>query len=280
MSDTLPEILKTNNTQKRTPSIYHEILRTDNAEILKEKLLKSNFSNYSKLLPLALSHQAINIIMMLLTEFDITNMEYLYNTNTSYYIARDINLPVLKILIDKGLDLNSKISNDNLSLGENILKSACRSGHVEIIKYLIQMDIIISKEGGESILLDAVACLDPNIDTLFAVIYLIENNVNPNAKNGRIFIDACTIGNIEIVKYLINNGVDSLYYDKGLFCAAEYSQPEIIKILLDAGAYANNIGSFIDKQNFGDDWLKTRKLLLENGADPIDLIYLQTQTDN
>lgn len=118
------------------------------------------------------------------------------------------------------------------------------------------------------------ACSYNNIDLLK---YLVENNIQ--SSNHDIFPRACFEGFIDIVTYLINLGINCDQLDAGLFGAYKghrYAkdktrQYDIINILLQNGAQPKNLSKYVGEYCINSSNSKIIDLLVEHGADAVVL---------
>lgn len=188
---------------------------------------------------------------------------WFWKGNPLYAAVKNGHADVVKILLDKGgfgKDKEPELYDfDNVTA----LSVAAAGGHVEIIKMLLNKGADInelSDESGTTPLMSASS--HGRID---AVKILIEKGANVRAvdKHGNTaFVYAAENGNVEIVKYFLENGCVDL--DKALYAA---NRPEVVKILLEKA-------TDISKQTLNNalrnaaknDQPEIIKILLEYGA--------------
>jgi ankyrin repeat protein len=152
------------------------------------------------------------------------------------YACRSGSIKIVKYLIEgKGVDVDSASS-----YGERLLLYACRSGSVKLIKYLVEekkSDINLANRYGDTILMDM--CRNGEVKV---VKYLIEQGADVNLidqYNSTPLLEACRGRKIEIVKYLVEqeaniNAVD-LYKKTPLTIACTNKDVGIIESLLKTG---------------------------------------------
>jgi hypothetical protein len=99
---------------------------------------------------------------------------------------------------------------------------------------------------------------------------LVEQGLNPNARNGHALNEAVKEGHLEIVKYLVEKGADVNNYSKPVKVAIWKGYDKIVAYLLDKGAETPNLSSSW-LTNFVTDE-KTMELLHERGLVSEDLL--------
>uniref|UniRef100_A0A6G6AB27 Ankyrin repeat-containing protein n=1 Tax=Borely moumouvirus TaxID=2712067 RepID=A0A6G6AB27_9VIRU len=184
-------------------------------------------------------------------------------------------LNVVKYLVDYGIDICHR---------NHALDIACEYGHIDIIKYLIENDTNVKNS----------ALFNASINGhLGVVIYLTDYGLKINEE---MFDFICATGQIEIIKYIINNGTDISMYtqtlkrsiacgklevikylvenyvsikkiDNALLQACFRGFLDIVQYLVDCGAniHAKNNWAIISASEFGH--LEVVKYLVKNGAD-------------
>lgn len=177
----------------------------------------------------------------------------------------------VKEIFDNGAFISAR----NSTIGMNALMYACRNGHTEVAKFLIEKGakIDFKDKAGQTALIHAIT--SKKIDTAK---FLIEkgadiNLVDSNGNNALIY--AVEVGNIEFVKYLVSKGADinaeSEFGITALCRAACLKSTDIAKFLIERGA--NIDGAKIKKSDhsplqdavyLGN--MDMVKLLVNNGA--------------
>lgn len=151
------------------------------------------------------------------------------------------NVEIVNLLIEKGADLDVKNE-----IGDTALIFATMNGLTKTVKILIEngADVNASNYAGDTPLLYAVSTLPLELIKL-----LIEKGADVNAENENkqtvLFLATSNDINadiVEIVKLLINKGadVDAQDEDNGyspLINAVIYNNIEVVKLLLEAGAH-------------------------------------------
>jgi ankyrin repeat protein len=156
------------------------------------------------------------------------------------------DLALVKILLDKGADINAKAATVGCRLCPwTALIVAANAGHVEVVRLLLEKgaDIRATDHTGWTALVRAT-----NSGRLGVVRLLIEKGADVNAEDGlngnTILMHAASQGHLEVVKLLIEKGADvnakpSFSNGTALDQAAEAGHLEVVKLLLDKGADVN-----------------------------------------
>ncbi|XP_046358515.2 uncharacterized protein LOC124136592 isoform X2 [Haliotis rufescens] len=154
--------------------------------------------------------------------------------------------------------------------GNTVLWSACKGGHVEIVKLLVENGLDVSQSDYDNTALES-ACEGGDVEI---VKLLLENglDVSPSYYGGRALCSACKGGHVEIVKLLLENGQDvshSYYGNRALESACEGGHVEIVKLLLENGLDVSQYdccGRALEIACEGGH-VEIVKLLVENGLD-------------
>jgi ankyrin repeat protein len=139
----------------------------------------------------------------------------------------------------------------------SIFRATAGTGNFEVVEYLLEMGCRISLE----YILEAVQ----NNQTKM-VKHLLEASVENHSINPRLFDEVVRYGNVNLVHYLFEHGLDRRYLDVGVYRASQYRQFDVIKTLLQMGAtvhYAKD-RSLINRVQHGD--IEMVKFLLDFGA--------------
>ena len=185
-------------------------------------------------------HNATETFLMLLKEFGFQiNQELGLKLIGRFH---SIKLPMLELLVDNGLNLWTKNSDPNIckinvTVGESILYFACRSGQVEIIKYIINCGISV------------------------------------NAMEGNAFYAICEHEKYDIIKFMIDSGLNTLYLDHALYYATKKKYLPMVKLLIRAGANISNIGSFIN-DNYDKNAYECLQFLLDSDTEVGDILKI------
>ena len=171
---------------------------------------------------------------------NLETLEYLLNKNIftkeqlEYSLIYCYNLKSIKLLLNYGVDINSKTIKhvDNKLITINALTSTI--GNVEIFEYLY--------ENGCSVNGDCLieACKNGFVN----VVKLIINKVNIHYNDNESLIQASKYGRFEIVKILIKNGANvNAQDDEAVLMSIENNNVDVFKYLMNNGANINSQNS-------------------------------------
>lgn len=148
---------------------------------------------------------------------------------------------VIKLLSTKKLDINAPIRG-----GYTLLHHACKNGHIDLVKYLLQNGAKVNRQvDSVTPLMEACACVGDSKVARDIVALLLENGamINISTKIGMTpFMYACIQGHVEVTKLLIKEVYLEAFDNQGwtaIFHAIENNQPKIVEILVAAGAEVN-----------------------------------------
>lgn len=145
------------------------------------------------------------------------------------------------------------------------LKTAYGLGGLDAIK-----DILSNCSEDDNVWVAEWACKDNHLDIIK---HLVENGFEIHGDANSAISEASSYGQLEIVKYLIDNGADVTC---SLECASSYGQSNIVEFLLD------NYKSRIDRYDKSlrtatrSNHLEVIKLLLNNGGDAVACLRYAT----
>lgn len=173
-------------------------------------------------------------------------------------------LEMFKSTCESGrLDTVKLLLSNNIQI-ENIepLSLACREGHLQVVKYILPLTIILPRviQGDPNI--DKPLSLASDNDHLDVVKFLIENGVVPSGKC--ILETPCYCGYYDVVKYLIKHGADVVSYEnEPLINACRNGNIDIVQLLLEHGAdvYAQEGKALFKASKYG--YSNVVKLLIE-----------------
>ncbi|KAJ5066824.1 cyclin-dependent kinase inhibitor 2c-related [Anaeramoeba ignava] len=205
------------------------------------------------------------------------------------------SIETIKLLIEKGIDINSKTDKN-----ETALHFACQNPNpnsIETIKLLIEKGIDINEKTDNGLTALHFACQNSNPS--FEIIkLLIEKGIDINVQEGFLYQTPlhilCQNKNpnttlFEIIKYLIEKGMNinakNFYLITALHFACQNPNPsfEIIKLLIEKGIDINaktrdenETALHIVCQNKNPNTIEIIKLLIEKGID----INAKTRNEN
>lgn len=152
---------------------------------------------------------------------------------------------VLKVLAGAGVDLDTPVSTGIYNIGATPLSVACRWGHVDVVRFLLEMGCKVNRKTvrGETALHGAASSAQCFLLTKM----LLEAGADPSVPDG---IDgelpihgASSCGESDTVGLYLKAGIDPNSADKGgwtpLHRAANQGQARCVEILLKGGAATN-----------------------------------------
>lgn len=238
------------------------------------------------------------------------------NKNTLLIIASQYgNLEMVKYLLDKSADIEVQnkdsytalmvaVINDKVEVARYLIKKgaktfyklfdydtiygavdeAARNGNLEMVKLIITNGYPLSNEFMSSAMV--AASENSRVDSLK---YFIDKGADPDIQAlGITLLEiSCIRGNLEVVKFLVENGASvngKRVKGKPLINAAQHGNTDIVEYLISKGANVNAIPVYEDGSRGGSalisavmgGYLDIVKLLVENGA---DLEYQEESSD-
>ncbi|ORX57695.1 ankyrin [Piromyces finnis] len=193
--------------------------------------------------------------------------------------TKRVSLKLLKLLIKHGAQINDV---DNLNISPLIY--ACKGNNKHILKFLLESGAdtsIVSKDGKQLI---SFATMN---NCIFLARYLIESNiikdincVDKNFETPLMF--AVQKKNIDMIRYLLNNGADVNFMNKKdetalskilSCCRISKKMMECLKVLIDHGADVNRVYSISNNNNNnGISYLKETPLIFSVNRKNLNLI--------
>ena len=99
---------------------------------------------------------------------------------------------------------------------------ACRGGHIDIIKLMIEKAMI---DGSEMVQVDGSEMVRRTID-----LNHLQSSLDANDWNRGMY-NACSGGHIDIVKLMIENGANN--WNRGMYCACNGGHIDIVKLMME-----------------------------------------------
>ena len=169
------------------------------------------------------------------------------------------NIQIMSYFLEMGKDIHGEKNSSIIN--------AVNYGHFEMVKFLVENGADVNAFDNTAVKLSITK---GNFDI---VKYLFENGVD--FSNGCYLVLAVVYLRIEIVQFLLDNGADVHWNDDEVFRrAARMGDLEIVKLLIEYGAYVNNNSALmnaVERKN-----LSIIRFLIENGANssivPIEIM--------
>ena len=211
------------------------------------KYMKYNFDmkvrDHNRDTPLhtALFMENIDIIKFMLNNFDCDVTSHNHHAHTPLDIAcmKDLPLPIVKLLLEKGANPNSLL--DETNPGWTSLFHACKSCNQSLLTLLIKHGGILDYKDSYDNTLYHIACLYGNLDIVKLLFEHIPENINLESHLGIIPLHfACLKGKKRIVEYLAEQQEQSpkltdINGDNSLCFACEGGHLPIVKWILCSG---------------------------------------------
>jgi len=190
----------------------------------------------------------LNIIKYLIEVGADVNKEDKNNLTPLFYACESGNEAVVKYLVDHGADVNKK----RKYLRETPLFPACKHGNEAIVNYLVEHGADVYERNCIGLMPIFFACKSGKEAIVKC---LIEHGVDVNKKRESIFrisgdtplFYACRNGNEALVRYLVEHGAEvdkENYSGETPLCKACLSGNEaVVKYLVEHGADINNINN-------------------------------------
>jgi ankyrin repeat protein len=187
-----------------------------------------------------------------------------------YTASRRGHWQVVKMLLDKGADVNAQGGQNN-----NALQAASVGGHEQVVKILLDKGADVNAQGGDSSNALQAASF---VGNEHVVKMLLDKGADVNAQDWQYtnaLYTASSRGHEQVVKILLDKGADvnaqGRYFGSALYTASSGGHEQVVKMLLDEGADVNAQGGH--HGNALQAALVTSneqvvKMLLDKGADP------------
>ncbi len=164
----------------------------------------------------------------------ITDPDFRYFIKNSMYYANRIifceklclnNVSTFEYLIKNGFDIDSS---------SDTIKWIIKNGHIEILKYLFQNNLLSNNKSHNIIEIAA------EYGQLEIIKYIAANNIQLES-DLRCAIELATFGgHLEVVKYLVNDGDHSINIDHIIKLATFGNHFELIKYLVENKSFFQN----------------------------------------
>ena len=133
------------------------------------------------------------------------------------------HLGVVKKLVEAGADVGAEVFPS-----ENLMFTPSRRGHVGVVAYLLGLGLDVNKRNGRGMSLIAVTCGAGSVEV---VKLLVEAGANLSVGGEGFynpFVAACRRGNVAVVEYLLELGV---WVENGVLAAREAKHADVLEVL-------------------------------------------------
>jgi cytohesin len=144
-----------------------------------------------------------------------------------HWAAIEGHVDVVRVLLDRGANPNAKNNT-----GHTPLHNAAYFGHVEIVKILLDRGADLNAKDNTGHAPLHWAAIEGHVDV---VRVLLDRGANPNAKNNTGHTplhNAAYFGHVEIVKLLLERGADPRIADNGGHIPLDYAKDSAIRIYI------------------------------------------------
>lgn len=186
--------------------------------------------DYYKFLTIAIENNHLSVVKYLVNELVKIDTSIIIENvyiNIIYVAIKHNHLEIIKYFIEIGNDPIYKIKR----LNKAVMSATCRN-NIALVEYFGNQGADFDFTEDYNYIL-AIACRNENLEILK---YLINKGVDPTVGNNYILLNACRYDNLEIVKYLISQGADPFdRNNEALIEACRYNNLNIVKYLISIG---------------------------------------------
>ncbi|MBQ6617169.1 MAG: ankyrin repeat domain-containing protein [Thermoguttaceae bacterium] len=170
-----------------------------------------------------------------------------YDRSCLHHAAKSGNIEMIKWFIDKGLDIKAK------DFGKRtVLHYAAEGGHLEMVQWLVEQGLDIN---------DVIMLLNRRTR-------LIGGNILIDSDNNEfdLLSIAARAGNLELVQWLVEQGMDAVTTDNEIRAAVKSGNIELVEWLVNQGANINREKNLLFYATLNGN-LKLVQYLVNQGVD-------------
>ena len=164
---------------------------------------------------------------------DVNMLGGLHNRTSLLMVACNIGtIECVRVLLDYDADINyvckQYVDSAFKYLVHNALTCACLRGNLDLVRFIIERGVVIN----DGVLSDLFCWKEIVLNTTIASV-LVEYIQDVNAKGGTFLNQACSLGNVDIARVLLERGaLSGLGHDEALDAAASEGHLDIVLLLL------------------------------------------------
>lgn len=217
------------------------------------------------------------IIRLLLDRADEADVEGKYFSSALYAAVTKQHIPVTHLLLQAGADVNCRLETPSF---HTVLEEAAFGGNMELVEMLLKAGADVNRRIGDHATALRAVSQGGNVDVLRL---LMEYGANPDIETtgwGRMLKAAIIQNNLELVRFLVEQrgeNISKADMNMAFTTACETEapdsrrldrRPDVVRLLLDAGADVNFTNSLPLQRAAGNGCLEVVRMLLQEGADP------------
>ncbi|AQN68797.1 ankyrin repeat protein [Saudi moumouvirus] len=213
-------------------------------------------SNLSKIHN-AITKDDVILFEEIVTVLDVKEMCKLFEYFRTYSTRRYPCEKFIDILFKKinfG-EINLELEYNGVKMKQILMTGSAELPNTKYIKQLIDMGFnIVTPDRPNEVLV--IACMCGNLEM---VKFLIEYGLDPNYNNAESFREACEFGQVEICQYLLKYGININFNCEEILNliirTIEKNNYHVLQLLIDNGANLSFINEFVESKNYRDNGL-------------------------